>query len=311
MSSHAAARPNAGVSFLRFIVASCTATFALSVAAGEPAPPAHSTDPLIAAALRHEHGDGIPRNAGRAAEMYCAGARDGNADAAYRLGWMYANGDGVERDDRQAAALFRHAASLGHELALQMPDATQSRDARRPLCLVLAPPAAVMTEAGGDGPTVPQLARNGLPTVDGGATASAIAARIAALAAEPRQSVEDQVLLAIARWTAAWSLRQVDRYLAAYAPDFQLPPGESRQRWEQQRRARITEKAWIDIKLRDPEIVIDGDIAKARFVQDYRSDKKEELVIKTLTLVKSGATWLIRQEEGKAPPSSPARQARK
>ena len=49
--------------------------------------------------------------------MYCEAAVAGSPEAAFRLGWMYANGRGVEHDDGTAVALFELAASEGHAFA--------------------------------------------------------------------------------------------------------------------------------------------------------------------------------------------------
>ena len=283
---------------------------ALPALAAEPAPSPQSDDPLIAAALRYENGLGIARNPGRAAEMYCAAAYEGNADAAYRLGWMYAQGDGIARDEGHAVALLQHAAALGHRSALQMLEGMPGREGRQPLCLTLAPPPAVTVQAAADSePLVqekPETARAAPAAIIVPAVAGTRAT--AAHAPDVAPSVSDQIAFAIARWANAWSTREVDRYLAAYAPDFQPPRGESRQQWERQRRARITARAWIEIRIRDLAVAVEGDQAKVRFVQDYRSDKGRESAMKTLTLVKSERTWLIRQEQSKAmKPSTIAR----
>jgi TPR repeat protein len=75
---------------------------------------------LTALALKHEHAEGVPRNYAKAAELYCRAARLGYADAQYALGWMYANGRGVARDDAVAALLFGMAQVLGHPHAGEM-----------------------------------------------------------------------------------------------------------------------------------------------------------------------------------------------
>jgi hypothetical protein len=53
----------------------------------------------------------------RAAALYCEAARRGDAEAQYRLGWMYANGRGVARDDPVATSLLALAAEHGHAAA--------------------------------------------------------------------------------------------------------------------------------------------------------------------------------------------------
>ena len=60
---------------------------------------------------RYEHGEGVPKDPLKAAQLYCEAARDGDAEAQFSLGWMYANGRGVARDDAVAASLFALAAA--------------------------------------------------------------------------------------------------------------------------------------------------------------------------------------------------------
>lgn len=67
-----------------------------------------------------EHGEGVPKDPLRAARLYCDGARHGDAEAQFSLGWMYANGRGVERSDELASAFFQLAAKRGHEQAQKM-----------------------------------------------------------------------------------------------------------------------------------------------------------------------------------------------
>jgi len=74
------------------------------------------------AALRNdararEHGEGVPRDPVRAAALYCEAARLGDAEAQFSLGWMYANGRGIGRDNRMASLFFAMAAEQGHEYA--------------------------------------------------------------------------------------------------------------------------------------------------------------------------------------------------
>lgn len=75
---------------------------------------------LRAQARAYEHGEGVPREPLRALELYCEAARLGDADAQFSLGWMYANGRGVARDDALAALFFGLAADQGHEQAKAM-----------------------------------------------------------------------------------------------------------------------------------------------------------------------------------------------
>ncbi len=81
-----------------------------------------STDPALQAewAARYEHGEGVMRSTTRAVRLYCAAARAGHAGAQYHLGWIYANGRGVTRNDALAGAWFRRAAARGDAHAERM-----------------------------------------------------------------------------------------------------------------------------------------------------------------------------------------------
>lgn len=100
-------------------------------------------DPLLQAraqelatqALAHEHGEGVARDLERAAELYCRAARLGDPESQFALGWMYANGRGLERDDAQAGALFALASARGHEQAARMLRFTGDGEGRLPECM--------------------------------------------------------------------------------------------------------------------------------------------------------------------------------
>jgi Transglycosylase SLT domain/Sel1 repeat len=82
-----------------------------------------STDKILslrAEARAYEHGEGVTKNPARAIALYCEGARLGDHEAQFSLGWMYANGRGVTRADDIAAFFFAMAADHGHEQARTM-----------------------------------------------------------------------------------------------------------------------------------------------------------------------------------------------
>ena len=117
-------------------------------AAGAEEPPSPRMPPptgLTAEAVRYENGEGIGRDYDMAADLYCRSARNGDADAAYRLGWMYANGRGLLRDDRIATGLFRYAANRSHEYAKRMLTHVNTTEAVLPACMI--PPAVIAQES--------------------------------------------------------------------------------------------------------------------------------------------------------------------
>lgn len=95
-----------------------------------------------------EDGQGVARDALQAAALYCQAARLGDAASQYDLGWMYAYGRGVPRDDALAAFFFRAAAEQGVVQASNMLPLV-GEPAEAPACMrdpepvvAEAPPAA-------------------------------------------------------------------------------------------------------------------------------------------------------------------------
>ncbi|MGQ0654980.1 MAG: L,D-transpeptidase Cds6 family protein [Betaproteobacteria bacterium] len=250
---------------------------------------AASGDLLVEQAIRYEHAEGVPRSYARAAELYCDAVRLGHAEAAYRLGWMYAYGRGLERNDELAAALFRRAAAQGHDHAkrahalVNPHNIVTPRAAGLPACLSEKQPdvARLQKEL--------EVERAKLDA------ARAALVKAAAVVAAPA-GAQAEVAAALERWAQAWSRRDVQGYLATYAPDFAVPAGHSRKSWATERARRITDKSAIAVELRLLEIDVDGEHARARFVQDYRSDRFSDRTAKTVDLVRSAGSWLIQRE---------------
>jgi len=94
-------------------------------------------------ARAYEHGEGVPRNQARAAQLYCDASRAGDAEAQFSLGWMHANGRGMPRDDAQAAYFFALAAAQDHPHAQRMLRHVGNPAPEMPACMVIKqdPPA--------------------------------------------------------------------------------------------------------------------------------------------------------------------------
>jgi soluble lytic murein transglycosylase-like protein len=108
-----------------------------------PATPPPEVGPVVPArvldwrkqAIAHEHGEGMPRDPVRAAELYCRAARYGDAESQYNLAWMLTNARGIERDDAQAAHLFAAAAEQGMQQASNMLASMGTPRGAPPACL--------------------------------------------------------------------------------------------------------------------------------------------------------------------------------
>ena len=92
-------------------------------------------------------------NLWQAAVFYCEAARWGSIEGQYRLGMLYAFGEGVPESRPFAAALFSLAASQGHAQANQMLDNIQLASVELPACVT----SAELPEK------APSLLANGLP----------------------------------------------------------------------------------------------------------------------------------------------------
>ncbi|MDO9011541.1 MAG: tetratricopeptide repeat protein [Gallionella sp.] len=105
------------------------------------------------------------------------------------------------------------------------------------------------------------------------------------------------VLNAVDAWAAAWSSKNVKKYLSHYASDFKTPDGESRSAWAASRKDRISRPKYIDVKVRNGTVDFTDDThATVKFHQDYRASNFKASGSKTLLMVKSGGNWLIQEE---------------
>lgn len=143
-------------------------------------------------------------------------------------------------------------------------------------------------------PTTP-AATPPAPAASAAAAPSPAPAPAAAPAAAPSTGIAE-VETAVRAWAAAWSARDVDRYLAAYAPDFTPAKKQDKKHWETERRTRIANKSKISVTVDDLVISVSGQTASARFKQVYSADKLKSKDRKTLELQRVGDKWLIRKE---------------
>jgi tetratricopeptide (TPR) repeat protein len=132
------------------------------------------------------------------------------------------------------------------------------------------------------------------------ASRAAPAAKAVIVAAPQHAAAADTegALDAVTAWADAWSRKDVDAYLGAYAREFRPPGGETRSAWESQRRERLTAPKSISVKV-DAARIKAGDDGRAHvtFRQHYRSDLYTSSNTKTLLLSRSeDGRWRIVQE---------------
>jgi ketosteroid isomerase-like protein len=101
---------------------------------------------------------------------------------------------------------------------------------------------------------------------------------------------------AVRNWAAAWSAKDVGKYLAAYGKEFDPPGNTSRANWESDRKDRIVGKRSINVGISELQVSVQGNKAVARFKQDYKADALKVQSRKVLELAKAGDKWLIVRE---------------
>jgi ketosteroid isomerase-like protein len=170
-----------------------------------------------------------------------------------------------------------------------------------------APSGAAMAEASGEefiaSAREPATA---VEPVNSAAPAQATEPGVSAVAASAEQQPDAAssakfdsraVVREVGRWTAAWSAKDAEKYLACYADNFALPEGVNRETWEYDRTSRLSEQSFSRVLARKVRVSkIDADHARVSFKQVRFYSGRQEVSDKTLVMERSGDGWLIQQE---------------
>ena len=157
--------------------------------------------------------------------------------------------------------------------------------AASPAPVVVAPAAAVVVA-----PAVKPAA----PIISTAPAANAVPAAPATMTAASNS--DKDVEQAVQAWAKAWSSKDMNGYLGAYAKNFTTPKNQMRSAWEEERRARIVGKSRISVKVSDVVTKTSGNTATVKFRQTYDADALQTSSRKTLELTKVGDRWLIAKE---------------
>jgi tetratricopeptide (TPR) repeat protein len=156
---------------------------------------------------------------------------------------------------------------------------------------VVKPPAPTPPAAAAPAPSAPPPVVAAAPVVKPAAP-SVPAAADAVSADAARKDVE----AAVRSWAEAWAAKDMAGYLASYGANFDPPGSQARKAWEEDRRAKITGKSRISVKLSNVAVSVQGNKATARFKQDYNADSLNVSSRKTLDLARVGERWVIVRE---------------
>jgi soluble lytic murein transglycosylase-like protein len=152
--------PRSRATFFRAASAACGLLCGSAATADEQAALEARIASLRREAVAYEHGNGLSKDGTRAAALYCEAAKLGDAASQFDLGWMYANGRGVRKDDALAAFFFRSAAAQGVEQAGNMLRAVGEPTGELPECMrdpeppMIEAPAADQEPGSGPDPAI-------------------------------------------------------------------------------------------------------------------------------------------------------------
>lgn len=147
-------------------------------------------------------------------------------------------------------------------------------------------------------PAAPALApAAAAPAAVAAPAAEAAPTSVAAVATEITPAASNAALTALEAWAKAWSARDVDGYLAAYASDFKPEGGLGKEEWQAQRRIRINRPKQISVSVVAPVVqAIDAEHVRISFTQDYRSDTLDDEAPKQVEMALIGGAWKITRE---------------
>lgn len=110
-------------------------------------------------------------------------------------------------------------------------------------------------------------------------------------------AAEKAVQETVEAWASAWSSKNVKKYLTFYSSDFKTPDGESRSKWAETRKDRISRPKHIEVHVSNIAVdLTDRSHATVKFHQSYKASNFKASGSKTLLMVKSGNSWFIQEE---------------
>jgi tetratricopeptide (TPR) repeat protein len=192
--------------------------------------------------------------------------------------------------------IYANLASQAYSKALQLGGSSSTLQPKLTLIRELFTPGSkgVNPNAAKPVATAPAVVAPATPTAPV-ATAPVAPTPAPALPAAVASSDKD-IEQAVQAWAKAWSSKDMNAYLGAYAKNFDTPKNLPRKAWEEERRDRIMGKSRISVKVTDIVTKSNGSTATVKFRQTYDADALSTSSRKTLELSKVGDRWLITKE---------------
>ena len=194
-------------------------------------------------------------------------------------------------------ALQTKSAAAGAKLTLVQSLGTSTPGAKAPPIVIAAAPKPAPAPAAAPPAATPAATPAAAPPAM--AEPKPVPKPEAKPAAKPEaasNAEQEEIAKTLKDWAAAWSSKDVKKYLSYYASDFKTPKNMSRKAWADERHSRIVGKGRISVKVESPQITVSGNTATVKFRQAYSSDRLSVSSKKTMVFTKSGGKWKIQQE---------------
>ncbi len=228
-----------------------------------------------------------PSDPAQAVLWYRKAAAQGYAAAEFELGMSYLHGDGVAPDAHAAHHWLQAAAAAGDAAA------AQALAGLAPIAADAVRPAATSSTAAASHPPVGSAPASATATSPSPAPTPATSATVAAPATAT--AGPHAVTAAVLAWADAWSHKDFAAYFGAYLPNY-APAGTSHAAWHSARQARIADKAAIAVRVEQLHTQVDGNTARATFIEHFRAGSLHFVGPKTLQLRLVKGRWLIDAE---------------
>ena len=115
-----------------------------------------------------------------------------------------------------------------------------------------------------------------------------------------RKSDYEVVKSVIDEWKSSWENKDIEKYLSFYIDDYSSKYFNNHELWKNDRKKRIENKSSIEIKITDLNITFNiekNETANIKFIQNYKSEKYSDEVVKIIVLIKENFNWKIFSEE--------------
>ena len=96
------------------------------------------------------------------------------------------------------------------------------------------------------------------------------------------QAMKQAAIDLIKAWAQTWSNQDVDAYLSFYQSDYTSSSNLSRAQWVDQRRIRLTNKSFINVKVRDFLVIPTANGFSVTFTQHYQSNTLDDTIRKRI-----------------------------